>query len=323
MIYLIFSSQSKMAQSALQTLLKKDYPERDECNFVSFDLGVTPVNELAKECDQLPLGYEKKAVVGENAAFLAKSRTKYKYQKDDGPEALLAYLQNPNPAIDLYLLLYSDEPDLSSPLVKAIKQNGEIKQVKQLTPDQWPTFIRNYFEKRGTSIAPDAVRELYNRTGGDYANFINESQKLLAYAGGTPIDLKIVATMVSPKLDDDAFHLSNALTRGDIESALRIYRDLKVHSVEEITLINLLAGQFRYMDMVRFLDAKGLDSAQIAREIGGSPIRADITVRNLYRIKEASLLRIQEQLYQLDYEILSGHQDPEFAFQLFLANFAL
>jgi DNA polymerase III delta subunit len=150
-----------------------------------------------------------------------------------------------------------------------------------------------------------------------------KSQKLLSYAGGTPIDLKIVAEMVTPKLDDDAFHLSNALTRGDIESALRIYRDLKVHSAEEITLINLLAGQFRYMDMVRFLDAKGLDSSQIARELGGSPIRADITVRNLYRIKEASLLRIQEQLYQLDYEILSGHQDPEFAFQLFLANFTL
>jgi hypothetical protein len=48
MIYLIFSSQSKMAQSALQTLLKKDYPNRDECNFVSLDMGVTPLNELAR-----------------------------------------------------------------------------------------------------------------------------------------------------------------------------------------------------------------------------------------------------------------------------------
>ena len=32
---------------------------------------------------------------------------------------------------------------------------------------------------------------------------------------------------------------------------------------------------------------------------------------------------IMEQLYTLDYEILSGHQDPEFAFSLFLANFSL
>jgi hypothetical protein len=81
MIYLIFSSQSKMAQSALQTLLKKDYPNRDECNFVSLDMGVTPLNELAEECDLLPLGYDKKAVVGENCAFLAKTRNQIQIPK--------------------------------------------------------------------------------------------------------------------------------------------------------------------------------------------------------------------------------------------------
>jgi DNA polymerase-3 subunit delta len=323
MIYLIFSSQSKMARSALATLLKTDYPKRDECNFVAFDMAVTPVNELARECGLLPLGYDKKAVVGENCAFLAKSKTKYKYAKDDGPDALLAYLNDPNPAIDLYLLLYSDDPDTKNPLFKAIEASGEVKQVKQLTPEQWPAYIKTYFEKRGSPIDSDAVRELYTRTGGDYASFINEAQKLLTYAEGEPVTLKLVAELVTPRLDDDVFHLSNALTRGDVDSAMRIYRDMKVHSVEEVSLIGILAGQFRFMDMVRFLDAKGLGSQEIAHQLGCSPIRADITVRNLYRIKEASLLKIMEQLYTLDYEILSGHQDPEFAFSLFLANFSL
>jgi hypothetical protein len=186
--------------------------------------------------------------------------------------------------------------------------------------DLHPELFR---EAGGTSIAPDAVRELYNRTGGDYANFINESQKLLAYAGGTPIDLKIVATMVSPKLDDDAFHLSNALTRGDIESALRIYRDLKVHS-----------GRRDYADQPfgRSIPLYGhgpLSRCQRPRLRSNRPGDRRLAdagryhgAKSLSDQREASLLRIQEQLYQLDYEILSGHQDPEFAFQLFLANFA-
>jgi len=310
-----------MAQSIVQGMVKKDYLERDECNYVCFDMGVTPLNELAKECGFIPLGYEKKAVIAENCAFLGKSQTKYKYQKGDGPNALLAYLQNPDPAIDLYLLLFSEDIDAKSDLVKAVKDNGDIKQVKEMTPDQWLIYIESYFTKRGYEIDKDAVKELSKRTDGDFASFLNEAQKLMCYSGGDKIDIKAVVAMVSPKLDDDAFHMSNALTRGDAEAALRIYRDLKVHSVDEVRLVNLLANQFIYMDQVRFLDAKGLNSNEIARELGGSPIRADITRRSLYRIKEAELLKTIEKLYQLDYDILSGRLDPKYAFSLFLANF--
>lgn len=321
MVYLVFSSQAKMVQSIVQAMIKKDYPTRDECNYVSYDMGLTPLNELVKECGFLPLGYEKKAVLAENCSFLAKTQTKFKYQKGDVPDSLLAYLQNPDPAIDLYLMLFSGDIDPKNDMVKAVKANGEIKEVKEMTPDQWPVYIESYFVKRGYAIDRDAIKELYKRTDGDFAAFLNEAQKLMCYSGGDKIDLKMVTAMVSPKLDDDAFHMSNALTRGDSEAALRIYRDLKVHSVEEIRLVNLLANQFIYMDQVRFLDAKGLSSPEIAKELGGSPIRADITRRSLYRIKEADLLKTIESLYQLDFDILSGHVESKYAFTLFLANF--
>lgn len=323
MITLIFSKQSKMAQSALSKLIKKDYPKRDECNYVSFDMGVCAYNELADECQMLPLGYEKKAVVGENCALFEKSVSKYKFLKGDGGERILSYLENPDPNIDLYLLVYSDALDLKSPYLQAISKNGTIKEVSQLSPDQWLGYIANFFAKRNAKIDSDAVKELYNRTEGDFASFLNESEKLLAYCNGDPITVAEVALLVSPKLDEDVFHLSNALTSGDVETALHIYQNLKTHSVDEIRLISLLVNQFRYLDEVRFLDAKGLSSSEIAKQLGGSPYRVNIALRSLYKLSESSLLRIMEELYSLDYRILSGKIDASYGFSLFLADFSL
>ena len=53
MIHLIFSEQDVMAKEAASKLIKKDFPEKTEFNFVSFDMLVTPLSEAARECEML------------------------------------------------------------------------------------------------------------------------------------------------------------------------------------------------------------------------------------------------------------------------------
>jgi hypothetical protein len=89
-----------MVKGALKKLMQTSCPNPDAMNYVAFDLGVTPLLDVANECLSLPLGYDKKTVVAENCFFLEKSRSKPKYLKGDDPKAFLAYLQNPDPAID-------------------------------------------------------------------------------------------------------------------------------------------------------------------------------------------------------------------------------
>ena len=130
--------------------------------------------------------------------------------------------------------------------------------------------------------------------------------------------------MVSPYVEDDVFKISNAITRGDNHQALKIYRDLKSKSsIDEITLIGLLAKQFVFLDEVRFLDAKGYDSRMIGQELGCKPIRAEYAMKSLFRISEQRLTRIMEQLYSTSKSILTGRVGSEYAFTLFLTNFRL
>ena len=323
MILVLYSPDPQMARHVAMKAIRKDFPVRDEFNYVSFNMTMTTLNDLADECSYLPLGTERKCVVASDCAFLAKSKAKYKYQKDDGPDKLLAYLDNPSAFIDLYLLVHAEAVDEKNPLVKAIMKTGSIKGIPLPKPEEWIDYANRYMAHNHCSIEPDAARELVARVDGDYGRFLNDLAKLASYANGEPVTLFAVKTLVTPKIEDDTFAMSNALTRGDVPKAMAIYRDLKSHSVDEIRLINVLAGQFTFMDEVRYLDAKGASSYDIARELATSPKRVEVTLRNLYRVKSDSLPRILEELYACEKAILTGSASPEFAFTRFLANYSI
>lgn len=330
MIHLYYSSQDIMAKEMAKRAVKKILPERNDFNYIAFDLLQSSIQEAVSECEFLPFGCEKKVVVLENCGFLKKG-ARFKFQKGEeggkGIEILLNYLIHPNEAVDLFLLCYSEQIDKTSSIFHAIEddENNDIQGMKPLSSNDWVSYIANFFAKRGVKIDPEACRELSKRINGDYGSFLNETSKLLTYAAGSPIHMATIETLVPPYVEDDAYKISNALSRGDKRLAIQIYQDLKKKgAVEEVYLINMLANQFAYLDKVRYLDSQGLDSRQIASELGDrSSMRAEIAVRNLFNVREDSIPKILNQLYRTEKLILSGEASGELSFNLFLANFQL
>ena len=323
MIMVLYCIDPQMARHIAFKSIRKDFPVRDEFNYCSFNMAVTTLNELADECNFLPLGTERKCILATDCAFLAKSKTKYKYQKDDGPEKLLEYCKSPNAFIDLYLLVHAEEVDEKNPIIKAVVNTGSVKGIPLPKPEEWVAYAVKYLSAKGSPIDNDAARELVTRVDGDYGRFLNDLDKLACYANGEPISIKAVKMLITPKVEDDAFAMSNALTRGDVSKAMAIYKDLKSFGVDEIRLLNMLASQFFFMDEVRYLDAKGSSSYDIGRELSTSPKRVEVTLRNLYRVKPDSISRILEELYATEKAILTGSVSPEFGFTRFLANYSI
>ena len=52
-ITLFFSEQPRLCQEMSKRFLKDDYPVRDETNFASFNMQMTSVGELVKECTEM------------------------------------------------------------------------------------------------------------------------------------------------------------------------------------------------------------------------------------------------------------------------------
>lgn len=314
MNYILYGEQFPMIKKRLSKILKERLGEPDSFNVVKFDLDETDPNEIVGEAELLPLGYDRKAVIVDHCSFLGNGGNK------ELREIFTKLIQNSSDEIDLILIHRSATIDDKLPLVQEVKEKGQIFNFVNLKKDDWPVFIKKYFKDHNVEIEPAAVSELASRVDGDLYRFMNEAQKLTLYKD--KITVADVALMVSKPIEDDVFQISNALMRGDSATALSIYRDLrKIDYRATETLIPMLGTQFRFISQVCFLDEKGLEKGQIAKQLGTSEVRVSIALKNSRYLSRTMIAHALDDLYQLDYNIKSGQIDRYYGFELFLINF--
>lgn len=314
MNYILYGEQFPMIKKRLSKILKERLKEPDNFNVVKFDIDETDPKEIVGETELLPLGYERKAVVVDNCSFLTKNGGA------ELKEIFTNLVKNSSDEIDLILIHRGSSIDDESELVKTVKENGQIFQFVNLKKEDWPVFIKKYFKEQNVEIDPAAVTELASRCDGDLYRFMNEAQKLVLYKN--KITVADVALMVNKPLEDDVFQISNALMRGDNATAILIYRDLqKLDSHITEKLIPMLGTQFRFISEVCFLNDKGLERGQIAKQLGVQEVRVKIALNNSRYLSRTMIAHALDDLYQLDYNIKSGQIDRLYGFELFLINF--
>ena len=314
MNYILCGELYPVIRKHLNKILKERLGEPDNFNVVKIDFEESPVEEIIYEASSLPLGYDKKAVVVDNASFLT---------KDVDPKVenqILELLEKSTNDIDLIFILRNDQVNKQGEIFNFVKENGQILEFLSISKDEWPVYIRRYFKNKNIEITSEAIMELSNRVNGDLTLFINDAEKLCLYKNS--ITLVDVNLMVAKPLEDDAFQISNALFKGDNGAAISIYRDLKLVDPKlEGSLIPMLASQFRFISQVCYLDSKGFDQAEIARELNASPYRVKISLRNTRNISRKQIANLLDKLYNLDLQIKSGQIDRSYGLELFLINF--
>ena len=314
MNYILYGELYPMIRKHLNKILKERLGEIDDFNVTKIDFEESSLDEIEYESSSLPLGYEKKAVVVDNAHFL----TKDVEQKDESK--VLEILKKSQDDIDLIFIHRDSNVDKKGKIFNYIKENGQVLEFLNIEKDEWPIYIKKYFKNKNVEITSEAINELANRVDGDLTRFINEAEKLCLYKNS--ITLTDVALMVSKPLEDDAFQMSNALFRGENGVAISIYRDLKLLGQKFVdALIPMLASQFRFISEVCFLDSKGLEKEEIASELSVSPVRVKIALKNSKNISRKQIANVLDKLYNLDLQIKSGQIDRSYGLELFLINF--
>ena len=314
MNYILCGELYPQIRKHLKKILKDRLGESDGFNVTKLDFEESSVEEIVYEASSLPLGYDKKAVVVDNASFLTKDA-------DPKVEAkILELLEKSSNDIDLIFILRNDKINKQGEIFNYVNEHGQILEFLSISKDEWPIYIRRYFKNKNVEITSEAINELANRVNGDLGLFLNEAEKLTLYKNS--ITLADVCLMVAKPIEDDAFQMSNALFKGNNGEAIDIYRDLKLmdHNIEG-QLIPMLASQFRFMSQVCFLDSKGLDQNEIAKDLNASPFRVKITLKNSRNISRKQIANILDKLCNLDLQIKSGQIDRSYGLELFLINF--
>ena len=323
MIYLISGKQNIRLKSQMKNLVKKAIGEIDALNYAKYEATNTLVQEIVDDANYLPLGYEHKVVVVDSCYFLLKEKTKIKIDADQDFDTLLNFVNHPYDDCDLIFLVNTSESEINkkSPIYQAIEKNGKIIELSEPKQEQWVEVVKHYFKEKwpDVTIDYDAINELARRTDGDYASLFNNGSKLALYTDH--ISYQDVTLLVTRPLEENAFQLFNYLIDHKNIEAVSLYRDLKSANVEPVTLILMIANQFRLLNRVAYLSKAGLSHEAIAQELAINPVRAKILKRNSNLISRKVILQTLEDLYQLDLQIKSGLVDRYYSFELFLINF--
>lgn len=320
MIYLFAGSQSPIVKKQVNRLLEQRLGTIDDFNLSRLDGREVLSEDIVYEASTLAIGTTRKAVVVEFPYFLLKDKGKNKIDKEQKFDSMLSLISSSNDDVDLIFVSNSLELDEKSEIMKAIRKHGEVHLIPELDQGKWLEYGRSYFKNNKASIEPDALRELIERVSGDLNAFLNEADKLILYK--PEINLIDVTLMVAKPLESNVFALTKALFRGDKASALDILGDLKTNNVEPVTLISMLANQFRLMSQIRYLDQRGLGQSSIAKELNLPDFRVKMVLQDAKRLSRNAIVRNLDTLYQLDLNIKSGLVDRYYAFELFILNFA-
>ena len=314
MNYILYGEQYPMIKKRLKKVLDERLGEVDDFNVVKFDYAPDKIDEIIDEASMLPLGYEAKAVVIDNASILEPKSNKEIVEK------FVSLLENSSESINIIFVLRNENLDDKNPIVTHIKENGQIFQFLNLKKEEWPRYIAKYFKERNVEIDPKAVDELALRVDGDLMRFVNEAEKLCLYKDH--LTLTDITLMVNKPLEDDAFQITNALYRGDNAAALSIFRDIRLLGSNSTDgLIPMLGSQFRFASQVMFLSSRGLDQKEIAKQLNANEWRVKITLGNCRRLSRRQIAHALDDLYYLDYQIKSGQINRFYGLELFLINF--
>ncbi|MCQ2814706.1 MAG: DNA polymerase III subunit delta [Bacilli bacterium] len=320
MIYLIFGTEISIIKNRINKIAKEALSEIDEMNFVRFDGNNILIQDVIDECNYISLGYDHKVVSFENCYFLLKPKPRNSIESDQDYKALTTYLNNPNEQTDLILSVNENNIDEKSTIVSILKEKGKVMQVAEPDEKNWLDYVKSYIkDKLQVQIDNDAMLELADRTQGDIALFKNNAIKLSLYTNHITYD--DINLMVPRVLEDNAFQIFNYLLMKKNIDAVALFNDLKVSSVEPVTLISMLSNQFRLLSQVSYLVKNGDSDDEGAKKIGIKPIRFKILRKNSYTFSESSILKVLDDLYNLDLQIKSGQVDRFYAFELFLIKF--
>lgn len=324
MIYLLYGDQNVMINNRLKKIVKERLPFQDALNYITFDLDNSDIKQAIDEACYLPLGYDHKVVVIKNCNFLRKTALKTRNKNNDSNQdlsLLIKYLKKDNNQCDLILIYQGSDINLSSDIYKIISEKGQVKQLLSIERKDWNTYIYRYFvESLKIQIDRDAIEELANRVKGDLNIFVNEANKLSLYTDH--VRYEDVVKLVTRPLEDNAFSIFNYLLDKNINDALILLDDLFFDNVEPVTLISMLANQFRLLlEIIHLARNNNLNNAQIAEELKIKEVRVKILKKYLFTISINQIMDVLDNLYFLDYKIKSGQVDRFFAFKMFVINF--
>ncbi len=226
-------------------------------------------------------------------------------------EPLAGYAEDPNPST--CLLLLADKVDVRFKAFQALRKRGYLHVFAPLRDREVAGWIRAEARNRKIAVGADAAEALAAATGPDLGRLAQVLDQLALYAGGEPITVAHVESLVAETRQRGIFELTKAIGAGNVAGALALLANMLRNREPALRIQYMLARHLRQVWRAKELAAAGAPRGEIAGAVGINPYFLDDILVPAKRMTRASLASAFERLFQADVELKSSKLDPDLA----------
>lgn len=314
MNYAMFSESKHLVEKKLNSVLA-DINNKYASEKIVYNASAKDFNleAMLNDLNTMPFLSEHKIIVLENPYFFSSKGT----LEENTLERFTDYLKDPADFSTLIIYINQFKVDKRKKAVKEAIKYSEVYQPKELRDYEFSDIIKNDLRKLEVDIDNDAFNELVKRVSFDFDNWEHEYEKLYLF-NEKHLVLDDINNLISRPNLDNVFDLVNAVVAKDLKQSLTVWRWLPKDMQEPISMIMLLASQFRLIHQVITLTNNGFRYNDLASEIGVHPFRVKMANNIARNTNSEQVLLVLKQLSVLEQSIKRGQVMPTIGLELFL-----
>ena len=313
MNYLLIGNEIYGQNQRKKQLIEQFVSIDDQMNLTYYNEDANnDIRQLIIQCQTYPFLSDYRVIVYENPSFIFDSKLLDAKQQ----QALVDYLSNPVETTVLIIVI-NKTVNSNSLIYKKISKYFKIEKFDKLSQNDFEKLVRDDLKNNSVNISKDALDLLLSRLDNDVEKYKNELNKLLTY--GSELDYQDIDYLINQPIENDIFKLTNAINQNDLAASLKVYRDLLTNNKNDVlSIIGLLASQYRSMAQVKLLSQLGYNNAQIAAKLNVSAGSVYYKLRDSLNLSAKELMNKLNQLAILDESIKSGLTEPVSGLELFI-----
>ena len=313
MNYLLIGNEIYGQNQRKKQLIEQYVSIDDQMNLTYYNEDANnDIRQLIIQCQTYPFLSDYRVIVYENPSFIFDSKLLDAKQQ----QVLVDYLSNPVETTVLIMVI-NKTVNSNSLIYKKISKYFKIEKFDKLSQNDFEKLVRDDLKNNSVNISKDALDLLLSRLDNDVEKYKNELNKLLTY--GSELDYQDIDYLINQPIENDIFKLTNAINQNDLAASLKVYRDLLTNNKNDVlSIIGLLASQYRSMAQVKLLSQLGYNNAQIAAKLNVSAGSVYYKLRDSLNLSAKELMNKLNQLAILDESIKSGLTEPVSGLELFI-----
>lgn len=235
-IYLLYGEETFLLESSLKKMKKLFGELILGINYIQID--ETNVEELIADLETPAFGFEKKLVIVKNSGLLKKEGKRVNAKLKELKEKVSKYFADNIEDIKEYnIVIFIEEEVEKNNLYKLLEKEAKVCGFEKQTPSQIASRLKAIFNGYKVNIDDITLKYLIESCGTSMQELINESRKLIEYAGenGT-IKNEDIDLLCIKEVNAVIFTLTDLLGKKDITGALETLKNL-IYNKEPIQKI--------------------------------------------------------------------------------------